>query len=93
MRGLKNLEAHELIGLECKVMDSTNELQVGIRGKVMDETKNMLVVNTPKGKKMIQKKGAKFMFKLGESSKLIVGDKINYRSYERTKKVIWRRRK
>ncbi len=87
------LETHELIGLKCEVVDSTNYLQVGIEGIVVDETKNMLVIETPNGRKMIQKRGAKFMFKEGEKSRIIIGDKINYRPHERTKKVIWRRRK
>ena len=33
---------HELIGLDAKVVDSTNPSVVGIRGRVVDETRNTL---------------------------------------------------
>lgn len=93
MRSAKNLEMHELIGLECDVIASTNHLQVGVRGVVVDETKNTLMLETPSGRKMVQKKGAKFKFKVNDDERVIVGDRIAYRPHERTKKLIWRRRK
>ncbi len=93
MRSARNLELHELIGLECEVVDSTNPLQIGIWGVVIDETKNTLVFETPRGRKMLQKKGAKFKFNVNGDTRIIIGDRIAYRPHERTKKLIWRRRK
>ena len=93
MRNVKNLEYHELIGVECEVVESTNKLQVGISGVVIDETKNTLVIEASDGRKMIQKKGAKFKFKLDGGIKVIDGNRIAYRPHERTKKILRRRRR
>ncbi len=93
MRTLKNLEMHELIGLSCEVVESTNPLQVGIAGNVVDETKNTIVIESENGYKMIQKKGAVFRFRIGDGYRDVFGDRIAYRPHERTKKVMWRRRK
>ncbi len=93
MRNTRTLEAHELIGLECEVVESTNPLQIGLKGMVVDETRNMLAFLTDKGVKRVQKKGAKFKFKLNDDFKIVSGDRIMYRPHERTKKIIWRRRK
>ncbi len=93
MRNLGNMELHELIGLDVRVVKSTNPLQVGICGKVIDESKNMLVIMSSMGPKKIQKKGVKFEFEIDGKTKLVDGDVINYRPHERTKKLIWRRRK
>ena len=84
---------HELIGLEVEVKDSTNSNQIGIRGRIVDETKNMLVIDDGKGRKMIMKKGAKFRIKLNSEYVTIKGDRINYRSHERIKKLMRRRTK
>ena len=41
----KNLYPHELIGEEVEVIESSNQSQVGIKGKVIDETKSTLNIN------------------------------------------------
>jgi len=68
----KNLVRHELIGLEVEVKKSTNKSQVGIKGKVVDETYNMLVIETEKGEKMVEKKSCVFIFKLPNGKKVEV---------------------
>ncbi len=93
MRNYGNMELHELIGLDVCVVKSTNPLQVGMCGKVIDESKNMLIIMSSMGPKKIQKKGAKFEFEIEGKTKLVDGGMINYRPHERTKKLIWRRRK
>lgn len=40
----KNIFYHELIGLELKVVDSSNPSLIGLRGTVIDETKKTLTV-------------------------------------------------
>ncbi len=84
---------HELIGLKVEVKDSTNPNQVGIRGRIMDETKNMLVIDDGKERKMIMKKGAKFGIMLDDEYVTLKGDRINYRPHERIKKLMRRRTK
>ena len=55
MISAKNLIRHELIGLCAEVAESSNKTQKGIRGLVVDETKNLLTIETEKGCKKIQK--------------------------------------
>jgi len=68
----RNLVRHELIGLEVEVKKSTNKSQIGIKGRVVDETYNMLVIETNKGEKMVEKKGCVFVFKLPNGKKVEV---------------------
>jgi len=82
----KNLIRHELIGLEVKVTDSANKFQVGIKGLVVDETKNLLTIETEKGIKKIQKKGTSFIFTIPNGKKVKVdGSIIAKRPEERVK--------
>ncbi len=91
MRDRKNIEMHELIGLDVEIKNSTNPNQIGKRGKIVDETYHMLIIEENGERKMIMKKGAKFGFQLEGKNVTIKGDKINYRPHERIKKLMRRR--
>jgi ribonuclease P protein subunit POP4 len=60
----QNLLRHELIGLNVKVSDSTNPAIKGVRGEVIDETKNMFTIQSSRGTLMIPKNIATFRFTL-----------------------------
>jgi len=45
-----------LIGKKIKIKNALNKSLLGISGEVVDETKNMLLLQTKKGKKKIIKK-------------------------------------
>ena len=45
----------DLIGQEISISNSKNNEIVGINGKIIMETKNMIVLNTKSGKKTIPK--------------------------------------
>jgi ribonuclease P protein subunit POP4 len=82
----KNLIRHELIGLVVEIADSTNKFQLGIKGMVVDETKNVLTIETDKGLKKIQKKGSTFIFNIPNGKRVKVkGNKIATRPEERVK--------
>lgn len=60
-----NIVRHELIGLEVKVSASSNSYLKGISGIVVDETKNMLILEGVDGRlRRIPKSCCKFRFKL-----------------------------
>jgi len=40
----RNLVRHELIGLTCRVKDSTNKALVGLEGRVIDESRQTLTL-------------------------------------------------
>lgn len=60
-----NLIFHELIGLEVKVNNSTNPSLIGIRGRVINETKNMLVIENSESRELkIPKADSEFIFRV-----------------------------
>ncbi len=78
--------AHEWIGLNVEVVNSTNQSEVGIKGRVVDETKNTLKILTEKGLKTVIKKGRVFRVKFAGKLIDVSGDLINFRPEERIKK-------
>ena len=82
----KNLIQHELVGLKTEVIKSSNLSQIAIKGLVVDETKNLLTIETEGGLKKIQKKGAIFIFILSNGEKVKVsGNRLAARPEERIK--------
>ncbi|MGP8319530.1 MAG: ribonuclease P protein component 1 [Methanosarcinaceae archaeon] len=60
-----NLIYHELIGLAVRVVDSTNPTLINIRGKVVDETRNTLTVETDGAREIVvPKTGTIFVFRI-----------------------------
>ena len=78
--------AHEWIDLEVEVVKSPNPCEVGIRGKVVDETKNTLRIATEKGLKTVIKRGRTFRVKFAGKVLDVSGDLINFRPEERIKR-------
>lgn len=57
-----NVIHHELIGLDTRVVDSTNSSLVGIEGRIVNETRNMLKIDTGAQEKNVPKSCSSFMF-------------------------------
>ena len=97
MRGYnnKNIVLHELVGLDAQVIDSKDRAQVGIKGKVIRETKNLLFLDDKNKTREVVKKISTFRFRNGSESFVVNGEEINFRPYERTEKAFkfYRRRK
>ncbi|MDG6244399.1 MAG: ribonuclease P protein component 1 [Methanolobus sp.] len=56
---------HELIGLKVKVVEANNPTLNKIYGKVVDETRNMIIIQTEEGTdKKVQKNGTSFVFQI-----------------------------
>jgi ribonuclease P protein subunit POP4 len=72
----QNLVRHELIGLEVEIKDSKNPSQVGLKGKVIDETYSILEIESKKGEKNIPKDITIFIFKLPNGTKVQVDGKV-----------------
>ncbi|MCD6478203.1 MAG: ribonuclease P protein component 1 [Candidatus Aenigmarchaeota archaeon] len=83
----KNLPRHEFIGLKVKVIESKNKSQVGLKGKIIDETQKTLKIETRDGEKVIQKSGCIFKFMLPRGkSMMLSGDAIVARPEDRIRK-------
>ncbi|HKC78738.1 MAG TPA: ribonuclease P protein subunit [Nitrosopumilaceae archaeon] len=79
----ENLLIHELIGLEAIVVKSNNEQITGISGKVIDETKSMLFLNTINGIKKIPKEIADWKFSFDKNESIVNGNLLTKRPQER----------
>ncbi|MHC1566713.1 MAG: ribonuclease P protein component 1 [Candidatus Syntropharchaeia archaeon] len=80
---------HELIGLEVEVCESSNKSMIGIRGRVVDETQNLLILE---GGKKIPKSHSTFLFILPDGKKVRVeGKSILSRPEDRTKRLLKRK--
>lgn len=51
----RNILRHELIGLDVLVSGASNPGQTGLSGRIIDETRNLLVIETPQGIKRVAK--------------------------------------
>lgn len=60
----QNVLRHELIGMDILVSGAANPNQRGLSGRVIDETKNLLVIETQKGVRRIQKMHSIFQVRL-----------------------------
>ncbi|MCC7552818.1 ribonuclease P protein subunit [Candidatus Micrarchaeota archaeon] len=82
-----NIQMHELIGLEVEIIESVSAPYKGIKGKVINEQKNVLIIEDNIKEKIIPKKGNVFQFKVGKESIKVKGDEICYAPEDRLKKV------
>ena len=71
----------DLIGQEVTISDSKNKEIIGINGKIIMETKNMIIINTKNGKRSIPKN----ICQLSNNGQVIQTDstKLKKRPHER----------
>ncbi|HKZ89983.1 MAG TPA: ribonuclease P protein subunit [Thermoplasmata archaeon] len=81
-----SLRKDELIGLRVRVVRATDPGLVGVEGRVVDETRNLLVVEAEGREKRIAKQGTRFRFDV-RGSVDIEGDDIRFRPEDRIKKA------
>ncbi|MBN2127033.1 MAG: ribonuclease P protein subunit [Candidatus Diapherotrites archaeon] len=87
----ENILMHEFTGIECKVIQSTDKNKKKIKGKIIKETKNTIIMETNEGKKIIPKKEVELEFKLNEEKVKVNGKKIIGKSEDRIK-LNWRKK-
>lgn len=82
------LKKTEFIGSEIEVMESMNKVLKGIKGIIIDETKNMITIRTQdkKAKRLIKKDIIFTICNKGEKY-IIKGSEITFRPEERIKRI------
>ena len=77
----------DFIGKEVTISDSRNKEIIGINGKIIMETKNMIIMNTRNGKRSIPKN----ICQLSDNDVTIQTDstKLNKRPHERLEILVW----
>ena len=85
----EELLRQEFIGCEIVVVDALNKASKGIKGNIIDETKNSFLVQTEKGAKRLLKNSITFKTRLktkhGEKTCIINGRLLQKRPHERIK--------
>jgi ribonuclease P protein subunit POP4 len=85
----KNILGHEMIGLNVKVIKSTNIAREGIKGVVVDESQNTFVILGSKGKNekkfILPKKECEFEFDLENEKVIVKGIDVLKKPEERVK--------
>ncbi len=88
----KNVLRHELIGLKVEITKSKNKSLVGLKGKIVDETQNMLVIKTEKGEKKVIKKGCTFKIHIPKKVVEVEGLLLVGKPEKRIKKTFRKKR-
>ncbi|MFH1445398.1 MAG: ribonuclease P protein component 1 [Nanoarchaeota archaeon] len=86
----KDIVKHELIGLHVEVVDSTDPSMVGLDGRVIDETRNTLIIEKEDGSaKTIVKENCTLSFEYEAGKRVkVVGKLLVARSEDRIKKKL-----
>lgn len=77
----------EFIGLEVEVLHSTCGSLVGLKGKVVGETRNTITVEVGGAEKVVPKDTCELLFKEGSRTHKVSGSEIKFRPEDRIKKV------
>jgi len=82
----QNLIRHELIGLTVRIIRANDSVMKGFRGVIVDETRNMLAINSKASRIMVPKGTATFRFKLPSGVQVDVdGERLIARPENRLK--------
>jgi len=73
----------EFIGRRIKILECTDASLKGLEGTIVDESKNMLVIETNHGMKKIAKNIALFDI----DGRIVEGRRITYRPEDRIRKI------
>ena len=87
MRPRGELKRHELIGLDVEVVSSTHPGYVGLRGRVVDETQSMLVIESDGVEKKVPKTTCVFEFGDQGRKERVKGSDIEFKPEDRVKRV------
>lgn len=73
----RNLPRHELIGLEVRIKKSSDPTLRNLKGRVVDETYHMLIIEGKDGKeRKVAKKNCVFVFKIPDGTRVEVDGKL-----------------
>lgn len=89
----ENILAHELIGLEARVIESSDLKRKGLQGRIVDETQHTLKIEKKSGKEIIvPKKEVVLEIILQNGEKIRVeGKRIEEKPEDRIK-TFWRKK-
>ena len=84
---LKDILRMEFIGNEVEIVKARNSRLKGVKGKIINETKNMITIKTDEGLKKVIKDQAVFRMNFNNKTFEIEGRKLVNRPEDRLKKT------
>ncbi len=84
---VKDITREELIGLIIEITESKNKSLIGLKGKIIDETKNILTLETKEGIKKIIKSQVKFKTKFMNKKIEVDGRLLINKPEDRLKRI------
>lgn len=84
---LRHITRSELIGKDVEVVKAKNKNSDNMKGRIIDETRNMIMIQTESGIKKVIKDQANFRIRSEENLVEIEGKKLVNRPEDRLKKV------
>jgi len=82
----KDLIRHELIGLNTEIVKAKNPTLVGLKGKIIDETKSTMTIKQKNKMKKVLKDQVVFNLKVGSKTFQVDGKVLVGRPEDRLKK-------
>ncbi len=90
----QNIANQELIGLHVRVTDNANPSNVGLTGRVVDESKNTFTIEGDSGEKVVPKECGVFEFTLSNGRRIkLDGNLLVTRPEDRVVKNLLKMRK
>jgi ribonuclease P protein subunit POP4 len=83
----QNIHKHEFLGQNVTIIASTDKGCIGLKVKIVDETKNTFKVEGCGREKILPKKGTVFALRIGNDEFNIDVSKLRYRPEDRIKKA------
>ena len=83
----KNLLRRGLIGVEIEIIGSKNKANVGVKGRIIDETKNSLIILTKNQRKRVMKQNITAILDFKDVKAKIKGALLLGRADERIKRL------
>jgi len=88
----QNVLRHELIGLDVLVVNASNPAQVGISGRIIDETRNTLVILGEGGQLRVPKRFSIFRLTLPGGVRVEIDGSVLAMPPERRINMYWKNR-
>jgi len=83
---IKDITRHEMIGLNTEIVEAKNKALIGLKGKIIDETKNLFLIQTKKGEKKVLKDQITMELKVNNKKVQVDGKEFVGQPEDRLKK-------
>lgn len=88
----RNVLRHELIGLDVLVVKASNPAHIGIAGRIIDETRNTVVIQGVEGQKRVPKSFSRFRLTLPDGIRVEIDGSMLAMPPERRINIHWKNR-